>query len=240
MEWGGSGLVAIRAPPRAPCWLVCAALPTRVCAVACWQAPGSPSDGGKHSHNGVHFACVSQEPWAHVLRGDFGVRNMIDNLRSHGRNMHRMQRNATGGFLGRRVSVEAKDKDKDKDKDALAATSGRASIPLPVLHPDGRIRSVWNLAMTLLIVYCGIVVPLEIAFDSAMAASMGATGWQVWESWNLVVDGIFIVDIILNFRSVHCGTARSPLSSVRSGLWMLHMPPAGAGSHACAATPPLS
>ena len=37
---------------------------------------------------------------------------------------------------------------------------------LPMLHPDGNIRGVWNVLVAVLICYCGIVVPLEIAFES--------------------------------------------------------------------------
>ena len=35
----------------------------------------------------------------------------------------------------------------------------------PVIHPEGRFRSLWNVLLALLILYCGISVPLEIAME---------------------------------------------------------------------------
>ena len=45
----------------------------------------------------------------------------------------------------------------------------------PVLHPDSRLRSIWNASMAVLIVYCGVAIPLEIAFENDMFYSMCAT-----------------------------------------------------------------
>jgi hypothetical protein len=44
-----------------------------------------------------------------------------------------------------------------------------------VMHPDGRFRSSWNMAMAAAIIYCSVVVPIEIAFETDM----------VWCSWPL-------------------------------------------------------
>ena len=71
----------------------------------------------------------------------------------------------------------------------------------PVLHPDGRFRSGWNVVIAALICFCAIGVPLEIAYESSMRAELGEQGWQAWEHFNLSVDIIFIVDICLNFRT---------------------------------------
>ena len=43
-----------------------------------------------------------------------------------------------------------------------------ASMCFPVLQPDSRFRSGWNVALACFILYCGIAVPLEIAFESDM------------------------------------------------------------------------
>ena len=37
-----------------------------------------------------------------------------------------------------------------------------------VMHPDGRFRSSWNMAMAAAIIYCSVVVPIEIAFETDM------------------------------------------------------------------------
>ena len=42
----------------------------------------------------------------------------------------------------------------------------------PVLHPDGRLRSAWNIALAFFILYCGFAVPLEIGFETDMVEDM--------------------------------------------------------------------
>ena len=37
-----------------------------------------------------------------------------------------------------------------------------------VMHPDGRFRSSWNMAMAAAIIYCSVMVPIEIAFETDM------------------------------------------------------------------------
>ena len=67
-----------------------------------------------------------------------------------------------------------------------------------MLHPNGRLRSVWNVTIAVLIAYCGVVVPLEIAFEATMRKQTTAEGWVAWEMFNLVIDMLFILDIVLN------------------------------------------
>jgi len=43
-----------------------------------------------------------------------------------------------------------------------------ASMCFPVLRPESRFRSGWNVALAFFILYCGIAVPLEIAFEPDM------------------------------------------------------------------------
>ena len=81
-----------------------------------------------------------------------------------------------------------------------------------VIHPESRFRTVWNVMLAVFICYCGIAVPLEIAFETDMVASMCGTGetrqmraqcasFQVWFWCNFVIDMWFISDIIVNFRT---------------------------------------
>ena len=42
----------------------------------------------------------------------------------------------------------------------------------PVLHPDARFRMFWNVFLSAFICYCGIAVPLEIAFEQDMVQDM--------------------------------------------------------------------
>ena len=42
----------------------------------------------------------------------------------------------------------------------------------PVLHPDARFRSIWYVSLAVLIVYCGVAIPFEIAFEDDMLYEM--------------------------------------------------------------------
>ena len=94
----------------------------------------------------------------------------------------------------------------------LDATFSLMCACLPVLHPDGRFRSSWNIIMALLIIYCGVVVPLEIAFEPTMRAQFGEAGWSAWEACNLVVDIAFLIDICFNFRSGYIAEGVRPVA----------------------------
>ena len=149
---------------------------------------------------------AKEDPWADVLRGDSGVRTMIEGLRKveTRRTLVRSDTNTSLGLSddGSSDSKISPSRSKRHSKDFAGpggfASKGGAGAPslfsrccsllcsscclcIPVLHPDGRLRSLWNVAMALLIIYCGVVVPLEIAFEASMKAGMGPGGWRVWE-----------------------------------------------------------
>jgi hypothetical protein len=76
----------------------------------------------------------------------------------------------------------------------------------PVLHPDGRFRSIWNVMLAVLICYCGVAVPLEIAFDTDMSRAMCGVGedalyrrechhFLAWYWTNVGVDVWFLLDV---------------------------------------------
>ena len=76
----------------------------------------------------------------------------------------------------------------------------------PVLHPDAQFRSFWNVLLALLICYCGIAIPLDIAFERDMMMSMcGATvkcsAYGTWWGANLAIDMFFLIDIVVNART---------------------------------------
>ena len=82
------------------------------------------------------------------------------------------------------------------------------------MHPESRFRNIWNVALAIFIVYCGIAVPLEIAFENDMVLSMcggdvqgrptkrgECTSFLVWFWFNFVIDVWFISDIVVNART---------------------------------------
>ena len=99
----------------------------------------------------------------------------------------------------------------------LQTLSGCCSMCcIKVMHPESRFRSMWNVCLAFFILYCGIAVPLEIAFETDMVRSMctntkdpygplvlrgDCTPFLQWFWLNFLVDVWFIVDICLNFRT---------------------------------------
>jgi len=82
----------------------------------------------------------------------------------------------------------------------------------PVLDPNSRFRTIWNVFLACFIVYCGVSVPFEIAFEQDMVDSMCGSGeyrmlrgdcpsFQWWFWLNFCVDMWFISDIVINMRT---------------------------------------
>ena len=93
------------------------------------------------------------------------------------------------------------------------AVAWLAQLPtVTVLHPDAKFRTSWNVGMSVLISICGVVVPLEIAFEDDLKANLGGPhcappaltdcpDWIYWELVNYAFDAIFIFDIYVNLRT---------------------------------------
>lgn len=69
-----------------------------------------------------------------------------------------------------------------------------AAVLFGVIHPNGRFRTMWNLVMTALILYSAVVVPMQLAFWNDFQS-------DGWRALNYVIDVVFILDIIVNFRT---------------------------------------
>ena len=90
----------------------------------------------------------------------------------------------------------------------------------PMIDPNSRFRTSWNICLAFFIIYCGIAVPFEIAFEVDMVNAMCGVGeerllredcpsYLQWFWLNFLVDLWFISDIVINFRT---GCARAPQS----------------------------
>ena len=139
-------------------------------------------------------------PWSSA-KHDRDVRGMIDSLRGKMGGRHRQpsgaslspssfRRSSTVAF-----STSALPGKLQIARFRLARSAERTCAKLccccqllPVINPDGRMRSCWNGLMAFLIIYCGVAVPLEVAFEPSMALGMGDAGWRSWWYWNLSVD----------------------------------------------------
>jgi hypothetical protein len=112
---------------------------------------------------------VREDPWSAVLRGDPVLRGMLTSLRGKGGKFSR----SSDMVKERSVTTLPKDElpvtphrsetqpDEELPRGAKAKCLAYCNS-LPVLHPDGTFRAIWNVLMALLIAYCGITVPLEV------------------------------------------------------------------------------
>lgn len=68
--------------------------------------------------------------------------------------------------------------------------------PLPfILLPDNKLRMIWNLVTLVLLLYTASFVPYETSFVESDSA-----GLAIWE-W--IVNGLFMLDLVLNFISAY-------------------------------------
>ena len=89
-------------------------------------------------------------------------------------------------------------------------------VCIPVMHPESRFCSTWNVVLAFFILYCAIAVPLEIAFESDMVRAFctrpedpfgpqiyrqECNNFQLWFWLNFLVDVWFMIDITINFRT---------------------------------------
>lgn len=124
------------------------------------------------------------ETMQHLVDGDLEVRAMLAQLRKQVQNSvskaHALHRKPTASHMPITPS-EGVVGGYGKEGAATGPTSGRPSFTTfqstarllgPVTHPEARFRMLWNFALALLIIYCGVAVPLEIAFEDDMIVSM--------------------------------------------------------------------
>lgn len=145
---------------------------------------------------------LDEDPWSTVLRGDAQLRGMVADMRNAA---GRSGTTAWGGLVGGRLGYEAAGGTPVpaplQGPLGIPAGSKRGSSSRYVLHPNGPFKTAWNLGMAALICFCAVAVPLEIGYDTSLRASLGLRGWSAWISFNHFVDVVFILDILLSFRT---------------------------------------
>ena len=138
-----------------------------------------------------------EDPWAVALRGDKVVRGMVDKLRLKMAGCEDMDASLAG-------SIASFSTDKRGRRGCLGCFTVAISCcgVIPILHPNRWFCSSWTMLMALLVVYCAVTVPLEVAFEgTSLKIALGSGGWQTWEICNVLIDVLFMVDLIVSFRT---------------------------------------
>lgn len=80
----------------------------------------------------------------------------------------------------------------DKSLDEKRAVENKLCI---VLLPEGRFKKIWNIVVLLLLMYTAIYVPFQTSFIDTDSSFMSDI--------ELVIDALFISDVLINFISAY-------------------------------------
>ena len=78
-------------------------------------------------------------------------------------------------------------------------TTGTSESPAAkrcLLHPDSAFKKVWNSMLALLLIYTALIMPYRLAFSEQVF-------WDVWTDADLAIDGVFLLDVVVNFFSMY-------------------------------------
>lgn len=67
----------------------------------------------------------------------------------------------------------------------------KKEIPSFMINPNGFLKSTWNIMILVLVIFQAVVIPVRIAFEDEISIQ--------WRVTDFVMDGIFFIDIIINF-----------------------------------------
>ena len=95
-----------------------------------------------------------------LVEGDAEVRSMVLQLRRQVANAARAEQSMYTRKPTGRMSLSESGMQDASQQESLRRLRTCLALMGPVLHPDSRFRSSWNAAMALLIVYCGVAIPL--------------------------------------------------------------------------------
>lgn len=78
-------------------------------------------------------------------------------------------------------------------------TTGASESPAAnswLLHPDSAFKKVWNSLLALLLMYTALIMPYRLAFSEQVF-------WDGWTAADVAIDGVFLLDIGVNFFSMY-------------------------------------
>lgn len=64
-----------------------------------------------------------------------------------------------------------------------------------LIHPEGTFKKVWSLVLLVFMLYTATLMPYRIAFEEAVY-------WDFWTVVDMVLDFVFIIDLVCNFFSI--------------------------------------
>lgn len=89
---------------------------------------------------------------------------------------------------------------KEKRRESLRAmttsSSESAETKRWLLHPDTAFKKVWNSLLALLLTYTALIMPYRLAFSEQVF-------WDGWTALDIAIDGVFLIDIGINFFSMY-------------------------------------
>jgi hyperpolarization activated cyclic nucleotide-gated potassium channel 1 len=68
-------------------------------------------------------------------------------------------------------------------------------ISTHLITPNSNFKKAWDLLLALILIYTAIVMPFRLAFYDTVF-------WDAWTVLDFVIDGLFFVDVVVNFFSV--------------------------------------
>jgi len=75
-----------------------------------------------------------------------------------------------------------------------------------LLHPDSMFVRVWNIVLTTILMYTAIIMPYRIAFEPVIF-------WDAWTIIEFTIDGLFFLDVVINFFCMYYKTSGRLVSS---------------------------
>ena len=91
--------------------------------------------------------------------------------------------------------IESKSHKKEKFRKLTTEQYYTDTVRTKLLMPNSKFKKVWNPMLALILLYTALVMPFRIAFYEVVF-------WDVWTIVDFIIDGLFLIDVSVNFFSV--------------------------------------
>lgn len=85
---------------------------------------------------------------------------------------------------------------------SVSYKAAEPTIHSRIIRHDSLSKAIWDWIVLLLVIYTAIEVPYNVAFIVPLHKKVSLKD-NIWEILNLCVDILFIVDVIINFRTTY-------------------------------------